>query len=146
MFENVHVPVLGVVENMAYFTPPDLPDRKYFLFGEAGAQRLAVQSQRRQQSRRVNADSRSLGYRLRRLPFLALWARISRLEPTTDSLSLRSSFGRWQPDRPRGPRCLPAQADAVTLWIRVLRPAATAAAILSTTANEASSFTSANTQ
>ena len=41
MFENVHVPVLGVVENMAYFTPPDLPDRKYFLFGEGGAQRLA---------------------------------------------------------------------------------------------------------
>lgn len=43
MFENVHVPVLGVVENMAYFTPPDLPDRKYFLFGEAGAQRLAAE-------------------------------------------------------------------------------------------------------
>lgn len=43
MFENVHVPVLGVVENMAYFTPPDLPDRKYFLFGEAGAQKLAAE-------------------------------------------------------------------------------------------------------
>lgn len=43
MFRNVHVPVLGVVENMAYFTPPDLPDRKYFLFGEAGAQRLAAE-------------------------------------------------------------------------------------------------------
>ncbi len=43
MFENVSVPVLGVVENMAYFTPPDLPDRKYFLFGEAGAQRLAAE-------------------------------------------------------------------------------------------------------
>ncbi len=43
MFRNVHVPVLGVVENMAYFTPPDLPDRRYFLFGEAGAQRLAAE-------------------------------------------------------------------------------------------------------
>ena len=43
MFENVQVPVLGVVENMAYFTPPDLPDRKYYLFGEGGAQRLAAE-------------------------------------------------------------------------------------------------------
>ena len=43
MFENVHVPVLGVVENMAYFTPPDLPDRRYYLFGEGGAQRLAAE-------------------------------------------------------------------------------------------------------
>ena len=43
MFENVHVPVLGVVENMAYFTPPDLPDRRYHIFGEAGAQRLAAE-------------------------------------------------------------------------------------------------------
>ena len=41
MFNNVNVPVLGIVENMAYFTPPDLPDRKYYLFGEGGAHRLA---------------------------------------------------------------------------------------------------------
>ena len=41
MFENVNVPVLGIVENMAYFTPPDLQDRKYYLFGEQGARRLA---------------------------------------------------------------------------------------------------------
>jgi ATP-binding protein involved in chromosome partitioning len=41
MFANVKVPVLGVVENMAYFTPPDLPDRRYYLFGEGGARRLA---------------------------------------------------------------------------------------------------------
>lgn len=41
MFANVNVPVFGIVENMAYFTPPDLPDRKYYLFGEGGARRLA---------------------------------------------------------------------------------------------------------
>jgi len=41
MFKNVNVPILGIVENMAYFSPPDLPDRKYYLFGEGGARRLA---------------------------------------------------------------------------------------------------------
>ena len=41
MFDNVDVPVLGMVENMAYFTPPDLPDRTYYLFGQNGAQNLA---------------------------------------------------------------------------------------------------------
>ncbi len=41
MFRNVQVPVLGVVENMAYFAPPDLPDRRYYLFGRGGARRLA---------------------------------------------------------------------------------------------------------
>lgn len=43
MFRKTNVPVLGMVENMAYFAPPDMPDRKYYLFGEAGAQRLAVE-------------------------------------------------------------------------------------------------------
>ncbi len=41
MFEKVNVPVLGIVENMSYFSPPDLPDRKYYLFGREGAKRLA---------------------------------------------------------------------------------------------------------
>lgn len=41
MFRQVDVPVLGMVENMAYFTPPELPDRKYYLFGQGGARRLA---------------------------------------------------------------------------------------------------------
>jgi ATP-binding protein involved in chromosome partitioning len=41
MFETVQVPVLGIIENMSYFTPPDLPDRKYYLFGEGGGKRTA---------------------------------------------------------------------------------------------------------
>jgi len=41
MFEQVRVPVLGIVENMSYFTPPDLPDRKYHIFGEGGGKRTA---------------------------------------------------------------------------------------------------------
>jgi ATP-binding protein involved in chromosome partitioning len=43
MFEKVQVPVLGIVENMSYFTPPDLPDRKYYIFGEGGARRTATE-------------------------------------------------------------------------------------------------------
>jgi len=39
--ENIQVPVLGVVENMAYFTPEELPDNKYYIFGKAGAVNLA---------------------------------------------------------------------------------------------------------
>ena len=41
MFEQVDVPVLGIVENMAYFSPPDQPDKKYYIFGEGGATALA---------------------------------------------------------------------------------------------------------
>jgi ATP-binding protein involved in chromosome partitioning len=41
MFEKVSVPVLGVIENMSYFVPPDLPDRRYYLFGRGGGQRIA---------------------------------------------------------------------------------------------------------
>jgi len=39
--ENINVPVLGIVENMAYFTPEELPENKYYIFGENGAKRLA---------------------------------------------------------------------------------------------------------
>lgn len=38
---NVNVPILGVVENMAWFTPDELPDNKYFIFGEGGGKELA---------------------------------------------------------------------------------------------------------
>ncbi len=41
MFSKVNVPVLGIVENMAFFTPPDLPDRKYHIFGKDGAKNLS---------------------------------------------------------------------------------------------------------
>ena len=41
MFEKVQVPVLGIVENLSYFVPPDLPDRKYYIFGEGGGARVA---------------------------------------------------------------------------------------------------------
>ena len=41
MFEKVNVPVLGIIENMSYFTPPDLPDRKYRIFGSGGGKRTA---------------------------------------------------------------------------------------------------------
>ncbi len=41
MFKKVNVPVLGIVENMAYFIPPDMPDKKYHIFGKHGARDLA---------------------------------------------------------------------------------------------------------
>ncbi len=39
--EAINVPVLGIVENMAYFTPEELPDNKYYIFGKSGARNLA---------------------------------------------------------------------------------------------------------
>lgn len=39
--EAIQVPVLGLVENMAYFTPEELPDNKYYIFGKHGARNLA---------------------------------------------------------------------------------------------------------
>ncbi len=38
---QINVPVLGIVENMAYFTPEELPDNKYFIFGKDGGKDLA---------------------------------------------------------------------------------------------------------
>lgn len=39
--EAINVPVLGIIENMAYFTPEELPDNKYYIFGKEGAKDLA---------------------------------------------------------------------------------------------------------
>ncbi|MCD0468126.1 Mrp/NBP35 family ATP-binding protein [Flavobacterium sp. JAS] len=41
MQDNINVPVLGIIENMAYFTPEELPDNKYYIFGQEGAKNLA---------------------------------------------------------------------------------------------------------
>ncbi|MEX2600048.1 MAG: Mrp/NBP35 family ATP-binding protein [Balneolaceae bacterium] len=41
MFGKVHVPVLGIIENMSWFTPPDMPEKKYYIFGKHGARKLA---------------------------------------------------------------------------------------------------------
>jgi len=38
---SINVPILGVVENMAYFTPDELPDNKYYIFGKDGGKNLA---------------------------------------------------------------------------------------------------------
>ncbi|WP_432713128.1 Mrp/NBP35 family ATP-binding protein [Pedobacter sp.] len=39
---SINIPVLGVVENMAYFTPEELPDNKYYIFGKDGGKALAT--------------------------------------------------------------------------------------------------------
>lgn len=41
--EHIKIPVIGVVENMAYFTPAELPENKYYIFGKGGASRMADQ-------------------------------------------------------------------------------------------------------
>ncbi len=42
--EQVNVPVLGVVENMAWFTPEELPNNRYYIFGQGGAKRYAEEA------------------------------------------------------------------------------------------------------
>lgn len=42
--QQINVPVLGIVENMSYFSPADMPDRKYYIFGKEGARKLAEQN------------------------------------------------------------------------------------------------------
>lgn len=45
LLPNVNVPILGVVENMSWFTPAELPQNKYFIFGEGGGKKLAEMAQ-----------------------------------------------------------------------------------------------------
>jgi ATP-binding protein involved in chromosome partitioning len=40
--ENIDVPVLGIIENMSYFTPGEHPENKYYIFGKEGAKHLAA--------------------------------------------------------------------------------------------------------
>jgi ATP-binding protein involved in chromosome partitioning len=40
--DAINVPVLGIIENMAYFTPAELPNNKYYIFGQEGAKNLAT--------------------------------------------------------------------------------------------------------
>lgn len=42
--ENINVPILGIVENMAWFTPQELPNNKYYIFGEGAGKRLAKEA------------------------------------------------------------------------------------------------------
>ncbi len=43
MFQQLNVPVLGIVENMSYFIPPDMPDRQYDIFGSGGGEKTAAE-------------------------------------------------------------------------------------------------------
>src|ERR1700712_2812124 len=43
MMPAINVPLLGIVENMSYFSPAELPENKYYIFGQGGGQNLATQ-------------------------------------------------------------------------------------------------------
>jgi ATP-binding protein involved in chromosome partitioning len=40
--EAIRIPIIGLVENMSYFVPPDMPDKKYYIFGKSGCAKLAA--------------------------------------------------------------------------------------------------------
>ncbi len=43
MFQQMNVPILGIVENMSYFIPPDMPDKQYDIFGSGGGEKTAAE-------------------------------------------------------------------------------------------------------
>lgn len=43
--KQIDVPILGIIENMAYFTPEELPDNKYYIFGQGGAKMLSEEKE-----------------------------------------------------------------------------------------------------
>ncbi|MEA5568928.1 Mrp/NBP35 family ATP-binding protein [Anabaena sp. UHCC 0399] len=43
MFQQMNVPVLGIIENMSYFIPPDMPDKQYDIFGSGGGSKTAAE-------------------------------------------------------------------------------------------------------
>ena len=44
LLQNIQVPILGIVENMSWFSPAEFPDNKYYLFGKGGGEKLAKKS------------------------------------------------------------------------------------------------------
>ena len=42
---SINVPILGIVENMSYFIPDEIPENKFYIFGKGGGQKLAMQLQ-----------------------------------------------------------------------------------------------------
>lgn len=43
LMDAINIPILGIIENMAYFTPAELPDKRYYIFGKDGGKNLAKQ-------------------------------------------------------------------------------------------------------
>jgi ATP-binding protein involved in chromosome partitioning len=44
MFRRVDVDILGIIENMSYFIPPDMPEKRYYIFGSGGGQSVAQEN------------------------------------------------------------------------------------------------------
>ena len=70
--EKVNIPILGLVENMAWFTPAELPDNRYYIFGEGEAARIAEQKaaptgQHTSDSQRVGSGGQRTARHLRKL-------------------------------------------------------------------------------
>ena len=43
LFKKIGVRILGIIENMSYFIPPDMPDKKYYIFGQDGGKKIGVE-------------------------------------------------------------------------------------------------------
>ncbi|MPN20815.1 Iron-sulfur cluster carrier protein [bioreactor metagenome] len=43
LFKKTNVNILGIIENMSYFIPPDMPDKKYYIFGQDGGKKIGVE-------------------------------------------------------------------------------------------------------
>ena len=44
MFKQMNIPILGVIENMTYFIPPDQPQKSYEIFGSGGGKQLSIEN------------------------------------------------------------------------------------------------------
>ena len=43
LFKKMNINILGVIENMSYFIPPDIPNKKYYIFGQEGGKNIAFE-------------------------------------------------------------------------------------------------------